>query len=73
MVAVIEASAFAETIAAPTPCPARAVNSCQSSCAAPAATEAAMNSPSPAMSIRRRPMRSPARPQTMSRLPNVTV
>ena len=68
----ISASAVGATIAPPTPCSARAASSQPGEVANPPASDAAENSSSPAVNIRRRPNRSPARPPSSSRPPNVS-
>ncbi len=70
-VVAISASAVGATTAPPTPCTARAASSQAGEVASPPASEAAENSSSPATNIRRRPSRSPARPPSSSRPPNV--
>ncbi len=72
-VVVMIESVAGEMIAAPMPCTARAATSTPIEPASPQASEAAENSASPAMNIRRRPSRSAARPPSSSKPPNVIV
>ena len=71
-VVAISASAVGATIAPPAPCTARAVSSHACEVANPPTSDAAENSSSPMMNIRRRPSRSPARPPSSSRPPRVS-
>ena len=66
------ASAAGVSMAAPTPCPARAAISAPATGASPLAREAAVNSASPARNIRRRPNRSAARPPASVSIPVVS-
>ena len=59
--------------AAPTPCRARAASRKPPLGAKPPSSEARMNTPMPAMKVRRRPRRSPARAPSSSRPPKVSV
>ena len=69
---ISSASAIAATIAPPTPCTARAVtrNACEF--ASPQASEASVNSVSPIRNTRRAPKRSPSRPPSSMKPPNVS-
>jgi hypothetical protein len=60
----------AAAIALPTPCRNRAVISTAAEVATPASSEAAVNIAVPARNMRLRPIRSPSRPASSSRLPN---
>ena len=71
-VLVMTESAAGETIAAPSPCTARAAISQPGDCASPHASEATVNSTTPASSTRRRPSRSAARPPSSRQPPNVS-
>ena len=71
-VVTISASAVGATSAPPTPWTARAASSHAWDVAKPPASEAAEKSTSPAISTRRRPSRSPARPPSSSNPPKVT-
>jgi hypothetical protein len=62
----------ATDIALPMPCRNRATMSMGAEPAAPASTEAAVNTATPATNMRDRPTRSPSRPLSRSRLPNAT-
>jgi len=72
-VVVMIASVAGETIAAPTPCTARAAMSTPIEPAMPQTSEASENSAIPTMNIRRRPSRSAARPPSSRSPPNVIV
>ncbi len=69
--AIISESATAETTAPPTPCTARAAISIPWPVASPHAAEAAVNSAIPARKSRRWPNRSPRRPPSSRKPPNV--
>ena len=58
-------------MAAPTPCNNRAMTRVVSSQATPHSTEAMVNSATPAMKVRLRPMVSPSRPPSSIRPPKV--
>ncbi len=61
-----------EAIADPTPCSSRAMTNVVSSHAIPHSTEAMVNSATPTMKVRLRPMVSPRRPPSSIRPPNVS-
>ena len=61
-----------EAIAAPTPCSRRRDTSVVSSQAMPHSTDAMVNSATPTMNVRLRPMVSPSRPPSSIRPPNVS-
>ena len=70
-VVAISANAVGEAIAAPTPCSRRAMTSVASSQAMPHNTDAIVNSVTPTMKVRLRPMVSPSRPPSSINPPNV--
>jgi hypothetical protein len=72
-VAVTTASAAGESNAAPTPCSARPAMSMVPLPASPHISEAAVNSPSPARSVRRAPNASDSRPPSTIRPPKQSV
>ena len=72
-VVVMIDSAAGETIAAPSPCTARATISQPSDWAIPPANEATENSTSPSMNMRLRPSRSESRPPSSRKPPKVSV
>ena len=65
-------SAAGESIAAPSPCPARAANSAVAVPASAEATDETVKTPSPVRNIRLRPIRSASRPPKRSRLPKMS-
>ena len=65
-------SAAGDSIAAPTPCPARAANSTPALVASAEASDEARKTAKPLRNMRRRPSRSAARPPSSSRLPKTT-
>ncbi len=71
-VLVITDSAAGETIAAPSPCTARAAISHPGDCARPQASDAMVNRTTPVISTRRRPSRSAARPPSSRQPPKVS-
>ncbi len=71
-VTAISDSAVGAAIAAPAPCTARAAISQAWPVARPPSSEASTKTSSPAIKIRRRPSRSPARPPSSSSPPNAT-
>ena len=68
---IISDSATAETIAPPTPCTARAITSISWVVASPQRVEATVKSPIPITNSRRWPNRSPNRPPSRRKPPNV--
>ena len=72
-VVVMIDSAAGETIAAPSPCTARAAISQASDWARPPSSEASEKTTSPSMNILRRPIRSARRPPSSRKPPNVSV
>ena len=64
-------SVAGEMIAAPTPCTARAPTSTPIEPASPQTSDAAEKTTIPTMNIRLRPSRSPARPPSSRKPPNV--
>ena len=71
-VVAINARPVGEAIAAPTPCSSRAITSVASSQATPHSTEAMVNSATPTMKVRLRPMVSPSRPPSSISPPKVS-
>ncbi len=71
-VVAISARAVGDAIAAPTPCSSRAVTRVVSSQAIPHRIEAMVNSATPTMKVRLRPMVSPRRPPSSISPPNVS-
>ena len=71
-VVVTSDSAVGATMAAPTPCSARAPSSHAWVVANPPSSEATANRTMPAMNTRRRPRMSPARPPSSRRPPKVS-
>jgi hypothetical protein len=69
----ISASAVGEASAAPAPCAARAANRAAPLAARPPASDATVNSSTPAMKTWRRPLMSPARPPVSSSPPKIRV
>jgi hypothetical protein len=67
---ITSARAAGETSAAPSPWVPRAMTSHSADCARAPASEAAVNSTSPAMNMRRRPIRSAIRPPSSRKPPN---
>jgi hypothetical protein len=72
-VVVMIASAAGDSSAAPTPWPARAATRIVAVWARPEASEATVNTPSPARNIRRRPSVSASRPPSSSSPPKQSV
>ena len=70
-VVAISARPVGDAIAAPTPCSSRAMTSVVSSHATPHRIEAMVNSATPTMKVRLRPMVSPSRPPSSIRPPKV--
>ena len=68
----ISAIVTEKATAPPIPCTKRAAISRPGLSARPQATEASVNSATPERNTRRRPRRSPRRPATSMKLPNVT-
>ncbi len=71
-VVAISARPVGDAIAAPTPCSSRAMTSVLSSQAMPHRIEAMVNSATPTMKVRLRPMVSPSRPPSSIRPPKVS-
>ena len=71
-VVAISARAVGDAIAAPTPCSSRAVTRVVSFQARPHSTEAMVNSATPTMKVRLRPMTSPRRPPSSISPPKVS-
>ena len=71
-VVATSASPVGEAIAAPTPCSSRAITRVGSSQATPHSTEAMVNSATPEMKARLRPMESPSRPPSSISPPKVS-
>ena len=71
-VAMMIERAAGESIAAPSPWPARAANKAVALAARAEATDAAVKTPRPVRNMRLRPMRSAARPPSRSRLPKIS-
>ena len=71
-VVATSASPVGAAIAAPTPWSSRATTNVVSSQAIPHSTEAMVNSATPTMKVRLRPMVSPSRPPSSIRPPNVS-
>ena len=71
-VVAISARAVGDAIAAPTPCSSRAVTRVVSFHASPHRTEAMVNSATPTMKVRLRPMMSPRRPPSSISPPKVS-
>ena len=72
-VVVMIDSAAGETSAAPRPWSPRAMISISEECESPHSSDAVANAVTPAMKIRLRPMRSPIRPPSSRKPPNVRV
>ncbi len=71
-VVAISARPVGDAIAEPTPCSSRAMTSVVSSQATPHSIEAMVNSATPTMKVRLRPMVSPSRPPSSIRPPKVS-
>ena len=71
-VVATSAKPVGEAIAAPTPCSSRAMTSVTSSQAIPHSAEAMVNSVTPTMKVRLRPMVSPRRPPSSIKPPKVS-
>ena len=71
-VVMMIARAAGDSIAAPSPCPARAAKRAPALAARAETKDEAVKTPRPARNIRRRPSRSAARPPKSSRLPKIS-
>ena len=71
-VVATSAKPVGEAIAAPTPCSSRAMTNVTSSQAMPHSADAMVNSVTPTMKVRLRPMVSPRRPPSSIRPPKVS-
>ncbi len=71
-VVAISANPVGEAMAEPTPCSSRAITSVGASQATPHSTEAMVNSETPTMKVRLRPMVSPRRPPSSINPPKVS-